>query len=352
MEEQRSLYAPAYENYGITPVPQASGTIPLLHGEEVVGALGLYFIESSSFTSTTESFALMLAQAAADALSRARNYDAERAARQRAETTAQARADVLSIVAHDLRNPLNLIASSAGLLLEIDDLPAARRRGMLEITQRAVRQMNRLIGDLLDATRLQAGRLTLDLADVDACALVRETGGTLGPAAEQHHVELRTDPPEHECFVRADEGRLLQVLGNLVGNAIKFTPAGGRVVLSARPHEVEVVFSVADTGPGIPQEHLDHLFDRFWQARGSDRRGVGLGLAITKGIVDAHGGHLWVESVVGVGSTFSFAIPASASVSAGNEPPVGATASPAGSTSDQSSADGPYAPGTGTPSRR
>jgi signal transduction histidine kinase len=352
MEEQRSLYGPAYESYGITPVPHASATIPLLRGEEVVGALGLYFLEPCALNSTTESFALMLGQAAADALSRARNYDAERAARQRAETTAQARADVLGIVAHDLRNPLNLIASSAGLMLEIDDLPAARRRGMLEITQRAARQMNRLIGDLLDATRLGAGRLALDLADVDACALVREAGGTMRPAANEHHIDLRTEQPASECFVRADEGRLLQVLGNLVGNAIKFTPAGGRVVLSARAHEVEVVFSVVDTGPGIPQEDLGHLFDRFWQARGSDQRGVGLGLAITKGIVEAHGGHLWVESVVGMGSTFSFAIPASASVSSGNGATLGAAAGPATSTSDQSSAEGPYAPGTGTPSRR
>ncbi|HEY2065577.1 MAG TPA: ATP-binding protein [Gemmatimonadaceae bacterium] len=352
MEEQLALYGPAYQSYGITPVPHASATIPLVHGQEVVGALGLYFLESSAFNSTTQSFALMLAQAAADALSRARNYDAERAARQRAETTAQARADVLGIVAHDLRNPLNLVSSSAALMLEIEDLPAARRRGMLEITQRAVRQMNRLIGDLLDATRLQAGRLILDLGDVDACALVRDTGGTLRPAANERHVELRTEPPANECLVRGDEGRLLQVLGNLVGNAIKFTPAGGRVVLSAQPHEVEVVFSVVDTGPGIPQEHLDHLFDRFWQARGSDRRGVGLGLAITKGIVEAHGGHLWVESAVGVGSTFAFAIPASASVSSGHGETSGAAAGPAGSTSDQSSAEGPYAPGTGTPSRR
>lgn len=222
---------------------------------------------------------------------------------------AQARADVLSVVAHDLRNPLSLIASSASLQLEVDDLPSDRRRKLLELTQRAVRQMNRLIADLLDATRLQAGRLTLDLRDVDARLLVREAGETLRLAAEEKRIELRADPPDQKSIVHADEGRLLQAIGNLVANALKFTATGGRVVLSARPHGVEMVFSVAANGPGIPAEHLDHLFDRFWQARNGDRRGVGLGLAITKGIVEAHGGRVWVESAVGMGSTFSFALP-------------------------------------------
>jgi signal transduction histidine kinase len=105
------------------------------------------------------------------------------------------------------------------------------------------------------------------------------------------------------------------VVGNLVGNALKFTPAGGSVTLSARTGAMEVVFSVADTGPGIPPEHRSHLFDSFWQARSGDRRGVGLGLAITRGIVEAHGGRIWVESVPGAGSTFSFALPLAAAAS-------------------------------------
>jgi signal transduction histidine kinase len=325
-EEHRARYQRLYDRLGITQVPHASASIPLRHGEEIVGALGLIFVEPEAVGPATEPFSLMLGQAAADALSRARNYDAERAARQRAELLAQARADVLGIVAHDLRNPLHVIAASASLLLDTEDLPPARRRKPIEITHRAVRQMNRLIGDLLDATHLQAGRLTLALRDVDACTLVREAGETLRPAAEERRIELCAEPPERESMLRADEDRLLQVLGNLVGNALKFTAAGGRVVISARPAGVEVVFSVVDNGAGIASEHLSHLFDRFWQAREGDRRGVGLGLAITKGIVEAHGGRIWVESAVGTGSTFSFAIPTGTEEDGAQRPTVGTTA--------------------------
>jgi K+-sensing histidine kinase KdpD len=308
-EEHLARYGQLYARVGITSVPHASVSIPLRYGGEVVGAISLVFVEPSTFDSATEAISLMLGQAAADALGRARSFDAERAAREQAETIAQARADVLGIVAHDLRNPLSLIASGASLLLEIEDQPLAQRRKVIEVTQRAVRQMNRLIADLLDATRVQAGRLTLDLHDVDARALVRQAEETLRPAAQENRIELRAEAPEHESIVHVDEGRLLQVLGNLVGNAIKFVAPGGRVLLTARPDTTEVVFSVTDNGPGIPPENLNQLFGRFWQARRGDRRGVGLGLAIAKGLVEAHGGRIWVESAIGLGSTFSFAIP-------------------------------------------
>jgi signal transduction histidine kinase len=110
--------------------------------------------------------------------------------------------------------------------------------------------------------------------------------------------------------LRADPLRVSQIVGNLVGNALKFTPAQGRVTLHAAPNGEDVVFRVVDSGPGIPPAHVDHLFDRFWQARQSDRRGAGLGLAIAKGLVEAHGGRIWVESTLGAGTTFSFTVPA------------------------------------------
>ncbi|HKG90931.1 MAG TPA: ATP-binding protein [Gemmatimonadaceae bacterium] len=309
-EELRRRFPRAYECFGVLGETQAHAGVPLRHGGEIVGGIAVSFTGPTALGAADQAFTLLVAQAAADAMFRARGYDAERGARREAEMRAQARADVLGIVAHDLRNPLNLISSSSTLLLEQDDLPPAQRRKMLEINQRAVRQMNRLIADLLDATRLQAGRLTLDVAELDARTLVRETDETLRPTAAERRVELRSEPPEQECAIRADEGRLLQVLGNLVGNALKFTPPGGHVTLSARPNGSEVVFSVVDDGPGIPLEHQPRLFDGFWQGRDGDRRGVGLGLTITKGIVEAHGGRIWLESTVGVGSTFSFAIPA------------------------------------------
>jgi GAF domain-containing protein len=157
-----------YRRLGVAP-PQASVCVPLRHGREIVGVLGMFFTDSSAFGVAKQAFTLLLAQAVADALARARSYDTERIARRGAETSAQARADVLGIVAHDLRSPLSAIASSSEFLLEYDDLPTAQRRKMLEIMQRSARRMNRLIGDLLDATQLQAGRLSLDLSVIDAC---------------------------------------------------------------------------------------------------------------------------------------------------------------------------------------
>lgn len=229
-----------------------------------------------------------------------------------AEMAVRAHADVLGIVVHDLRNPLSVIEASLSLLLEEDGLAPAQRRRMLGTAERAVGRMNRLIGDLLDATRLRAGRLRVEIGDVDVRAVLHEIEETCRHEAVARGVRLEAQIPRCRCVVRADEGRLLQALGNLLGNAIKFTGEGGSVALGARPGRREVVFRVADTGPGIPPEHQVHLFEGFWQGINGDRRGVGLGLAITKGIVEALGGRIWVESTVGVGSVFSFVLPAAA----------------------------------------
>ncbi|MDB4890529.1 MAG: two-componenthybrid sensor histidine kinase [Gemmatimonadetes bacterium] len=307
-DEHVNSFGLVYERLGI-PAPEASAAVPLFHGSEIVGVLSVIFENASAFGAVKQAFTLLLAQVAADALARARSYDVERGARRGAESIAQARADVLAIVAHDLRNPLSVISSSSALLLEMDELPIGQRRKLLETTQRAARRMNRLIGDLLDATRLQAGRLTLELRDVDACKIIRESEETLGPSAAERHIDLRVFAPDSDCWVRADEGRLLQVIGNLVGNALKFTTEGGRVTLSAERRECEVVFNVSDNGPGIPAEDQSRLFESFWQARSGDSRGVGLGLSITKDLVSALEGRLWVDSVVGSGSTFAFALP-------------------------------------------
>jgi signal transduction histidine kinase len=309
-DEHVARFPRLYKKSGMRP-PHASVAIPLHHAGVTVGALAMTFRDASAFGAVRRAFTLLLAQAAADALARARNYDAERSARHGAESLAQARADVLGIVAHDLRNPLGLIASSAEILVELD-LPLAQRRKTADIMRRAVRRMNRMIGDLLDATRLQAGHLSLEVTDVDARRIVGEVEETLRAAAAEQRVALNVSAPDEDCVVLADEGRLLQVIENLVGNAIKFTNAGGRVVVAVRRRELDAVFSVTDTGPGIPPEHQRRLFDNFWQANSHDRRGLGLGLAITREIVNAHGGRLWVDSAVGVGSTFSFTVPIAA----------------------------------------
>jgi signal transduction histidine kinase len=219
--------------------------------------------------------------------------------------------DVLSIVAHDLRNPLSLISSSSSFLLEQPDMSMAQRERMLQMTQRAVGQMTRLTSDLLDATRLQNGQFKLELADVGARGILLQLDENLRQAAIDKNITLRCDLPDSALRLCADDGRILQALGNLVGNALKFTPAGGEITVRAVRCEIggSVIFSVADTGAGMSVDQQRRVFDKFFQARDGDKRGVGLGLTITKGIVEAHGGSIWLESALGKGTTFYFTVP-------------------------------------------
>jgi signal transduction histidine kinase len=229
-------------------------------------------------------------------------------ARQAAENRVQARSEVLGVVAHDLRNPISAIASSTELLLEVD-LPDQQRRELLEVCQRAAKRMNRLVGDLLDATQVQAGHLSLQLTDVEVAALLHDVAIAWRNPANEKSLTLEVVDPPAGLVVRADQDRVMQAIGNLIGNAVKFTEPGGRVTVSAKPVRDEVELRVQDTGPGIPAEAIPHLFERFWQGDSGDRRGIGLGLAIAKGIVEAHGGRINVESELGTGTSFTFTLP-------------------------------------------
>lgn len=282
--------------------------IPLIHRGETIGGLGMTFRQAGAFGVADRAFTLLLAQATATALHRAWSYDTERQMRREAELLARAREEVLGVVAHDLRNPLHLIIGTTQLLVD-GDLPKTRQRSLLDVTTRAAKQMSRLINDLLDTVRLQAGRLSLDVEDVVIDDVLHQTEETFQPIAEEKHVRLEV-APDGPGMVRADPLRLSQIMGNLLGNALKFTPPHGSVTLNAKAQGDDVLFQVRDTGPGIPPDQLDHLFDKFWQARPTDHRGAGLGLAIARGLVEAHGGKIWVESAVGAGSTFAFTVPA------------------------------------------
>jgi signal transduction histidine kinase len=255
-----------------------------------------------------EAFTFLLAQATADALHRARSFDAEREQRHEAELAARAREEVLGVVAHDLRNPIHLLGSAAELLAD-KSIDEAQRPVLLDAAKRAVRQMDRLIGDLLDTARLQAGRFSLQLKDVKASRLLRQAEETFRQMAAEKNLQFDVNAPARDLVLRADEDRAAQVLGNLLGNAFKFTPAGGRVALSVSQSDSEAHFHVADTGSGLSKEQIGQLFERFWQGRPGDRRGVGLGLTIARGIVEAHGGRMWVDSTPDQGSTFSFSLP-------------------------------------------
>jgi signal transduction histidine kinase len=157
--------------------------------------------------------------------------------------------------------------------------------------------------------RLQAGRLSLDVEDVSVHTIIQDAEETFRPLADRRHVHFETTGNDG-VSVRADRIRVSQIVGNLIGNAIKFTPRGGHITVGVAPRNGEALFSVTDTGPGISAESLSHIFDRFWQANRAERRGAGLGLAICKGLVEAHGGRIWVESALGRGTTFCFTIPA------------------------------------------
>lgn len=225
-----------------------------------------------------------------------------------AQKIIDARQEILGIVAHDLRNPLNTIHMATSLLLEEQGLEKSRI-GQLRIIQRSGERMNRLIQDLLSVTAIEAGRLSIAPQKVSMSDLLREASETLGPIAREKSLTFATSAADDLPLVRADSARMLQVFSNLVGNAVKFTPAGGAITLSAVRAGDKVQCSVTDTGPGIPPAQIPRLFGKFWQAKRGDGRGVGLGLAIARGIVEAHGGTIDVTSELGRGSVFTFALP-------------------------------------------
>jgi len=169
--------------------------------------------------------------------------------------------------------------------------------------------MDTLIQDLLDVTRVEAGGLSVELLPIDTRILLEESLRTLEPVAESKSIVLRLNAPPELPPVNADSERIAQALSNLVGNAVKFSPPESEITVGAAERNGEVLVSVSDRGPGMTPEQLAHAFDRFWQSRRTDREGAGLGLAITKGIIDAHGGRIWAESEIGNGSTFYFTLP-------------------------------------------
>ena len=304
--EFQRRYGGTYAGFAELADMQTYLATPLVHAGETIGAITLHFKEAGALGAADRTFTLLLAQAAATALHRARSFDVEQEKRRHAELLAQARVEVLGVVAHDLRNPLSLIVTTTELLEE--NLEPERRQQILSIAKRAGKQMNRLIGDLLDTVQMQSRRLSLDLEDLSVATILGQADENFRPRAEGRQILLTVILPDDNLFVHADALRVQQVLSNLIGNALKFTPPDGYITVRVAPAEDEVVFHVTDSGPGIPEEQIPHLFEQFWQAR-SDKRGVGLGLTIAKGIVDAHGGRIWAESVVGSGSTFSFTLP-------------------------------------------
>jgi PAS domain S-box-containing protein len=284
--------------------PRSLMAVPLRVGDRILGVVTLSTAASDRHYGPDDlALAEELARRASLAVENARLFNA-------AGQATRDRDEMMAIVAHDLRNPLSTMSMAAQFLLDISGAEKTVERRNLEVIRRAADRMNRLIGDLLDVERIESGRLTIEPRPEDVIAVVCDAVEMLRPLAKSSSLRLRPVFDEALPRVLVDPGRIQQVLSNLIGNAIKFTPSGGSITVRAEHVPEGVRIAITDTGPGIPTEQLPHVFGRFWQGKRTDRRGLGLGLVIAKAIVEAHGGRIWVESQPGVGSTFFFTVPA------------------------------------------
>jgi signal transduction histidine kinase len=275
--------------------------VPMMARERVVGLVTLGTSTSKRrFGRDDLSLVQSLAGRAALAIDNAQLF-------QEARATARVREEVVTTVSHDLRSPLSVIAINASLLRE--PLSADDHAMCVGRVERAVERMRRMIDDLLDVARIEAGALAVRQEPEAVAALLGDACELAQPVALARSVALVRDA-DASLRVRADRDRVVQVLANLLDNAVRHSPEGERVELSARLVEGDVLFRVADAGPGVPPALRDRIFQRFWRDAAERRPGSGLGLAISRGLVELHGGRIWVEDRSEGGAVFCFTLPA------------------------------------------
>jgi PAS domain S-box-containing protein len=283
--------------------PQSIMGLPLAIRGQLIGVMTLISATPERIYGLDDlRVAEAVAELAAFAIEHGRLY-------QKALNATQLRDEVLGVVAHDLRNPAATIIMQATAMKRRGGQPERRNQKPIDSILRTARRMNSLIDDLLDVTLIEAGQLRIDYARLPTRQLILDAVEPQRPLAASGAVDLALQLADDLPDVRGDQNRLTQVLANLIGNAVKFTPVEGRVTIGAASRDSEVLFWVADTGCGIAPEGLPHVFDRFWQAVKGAHHGVGLGLPVARGIVEAHGGHIWVESILGRGTIFFFTVP-------------------------------------------
>lgn len=279
---------------------------PLALGLRQLGALTFFRTDDRQHTDHEVALAEELARRSAVAIEHARLYE-------QARDAVALRDHTLEIVTHDLRSPLQTIALAATSLRD-DEMSASRfsRGHAIETIERATERMDRLIGDLVDFESIATGRLSIVATPHAVTRIIAESTASYAALAAARNIrltdEISADLPRIQC----DRDRILQVIGNLLSNALKIATPGETVGLSAKLGDREVVFSVSDTGPGIPIADQERLFERYWRSPNAGYRGTGLGLAIARGIVEAHGGRIWVDSKVDRGTTFYFTVPLAA----------------------------------------
>ena len=230
----------------------------------------------------------------------------------REQEAVRARDELVAVVSHDLRNPMTVISMLCGMMQKAfsSDGPHTSRRisTAIDTMQQAAGRMNTLLEDLLDTSKIDAGRYTITPQKLDVGQMFEEAQSLLAPLAIDKDISISFEA-DADLSIHGDPERLFQVLSNLIGNAIKFTPRLGTVGVHAKSVGDEIVFTVRDSGEGIPKENLPHVFDRYWTVKDGNPTGTGLGLYITQGIVEAHGGRIVAESEPGQGSEFRFTVP-------------------------------------------
>jgi signal transduction histidine kinase len=222
------------------------------------------------------------------------------------------RQETIDLIVHDIRSPLNCIEASLQLLQMVlpEDVLASSVK-IIDLALDSCKDILKLVDSLLEVARMESDELVLDIQPISLLPLITDTVNRLRLLAKQYNITLELDAPAELPSAQGDSDKLERVLDNLLDNALKYTPEGGLITVTARPANGQIEVHVTDTGPGIPMEYQERIFDRFTRVPGSEgrRQGLGWGLAFCRSVIEAHGGRIWVESEVGHGSTFAFTIP-------------------------------------------
>ncbi len=284
--------------------------VPIAHEGPPIGAIAITYDRANAVGASDRAFLQILARQCALALLRLELSEAERTARIEAEEAMRAREEILSVVSHDLRNPLGTIVMGVATLQQLVDPTMPKADRILSIVDRIQRQsarMARQIEDLVDFAGIQAGKLSIDRRPTAPDAIIKAAAELFTPLAQERKIAFSVDVSEKLPMIDVDAERAVQVISNLLANALKVTSKNGRISIGASDGG-EVVFFVRDSGPGIDPAELPLLFGGYWRSKKEMYKGAGLGLSIARGIVDAHDGRIWAESQVGVGATFFFTL--------------------------------------------